>query len=412
VGGLFRASIERGRGLFITTVYGTGATSLGEPGDRADMQAVAAAWGTMCGIARGGSVRCWGRSAFEDRASNPFELLESPPDALGINDAAAIAVSSAHGCAARRGGGVQCWGQNDSGQLGDGSDKPSLHPVAVRGLEDAVGVAVGLAFSCALRRRGSVACWGDGGRWTLGDGRTRASRTPVAVEGIGDGVQIAAGDLHACVVRRGGGVACWGWNGGGNLGAGAMTDQATPVSVVGLTDARQVAAGESHTCAVRASGEVVCWGRADNGQMGADPGLYRAQAAPVAGLPAYADPLAAAHKNLRESAITAAPGLPEGNCRQPLWDYCEDWCSALATPRVRRRFIAQHARLRAGVARDCGDGFKEVTFGNPFTTIVEYYDARGELVGATESEDYVLACPTGARPGAPLQFGEIPASCR
>src|SRR5262249_42410440 len=86
-----------------------------------------------------------------------------------------------------------------------------------------------------------------------------------------DGVTAAAALAHFCALDRdssSGAVKCWGRNDHGPPRGRATKDRAEARPVAGLPAARAIATGEAHACAVLVDGTVQCWGKNESGQLG------------------------------------------------------------------------------------------------------------------------------------------------
>lgn len=195
----------------------------------------------------------------------------------------AVAAGGSHTCGLARSGTVHCWGSDGFGQLGVGAgldanstagdecDEPcALRPVAVESPTSFDTVVAGRFHSCGLSPSGDAYCWGRNDRGQLGDSTVvdRPSPTPVAAD-LAFG-SLSAGGSHTCgitrVERR---LYCWGDNFWGQLGRGSRSDRAVRVPRFVLRRARFVEAGEEHTCAVSGSRRLLlCWGRNHHGQLG------------------------------------------------------------------------------------------------------------------------------------------------
>jgi hypothetical protein len=90
----------------------------------------------------------------------------------------------------------------------------------------------------------------------------------------------------------------------------------------------------------------------------------------------------------------------------PLSEYCRpDRCRTHDESSAAWRSI--HGHVRNG---SCGS-LRYIQWGDMSSSKTEYFDAKGQLVGAVITEDYELSCPTGAPGTTSLHHGEVPDDC-
>jgi hypothetical protein len=227
--------------------------------------------GTVCAVAGGGHVWCWGYVGMGGmllQTGTAALFVTTPVPITGFTGTpSAVSVGVDAACVVTTAGGVECWGDNSFGQLGDGTTAPSEIPVQVTGLTSgATAVSAGYGYACAIVN-GGVACWGD-------DGFT-SSRAPAPVPGLASGVSglsVGGAGQAACAVVNGG-VQCWGKD-------GADGGSANPGAISGLPAGIQaVSAGYGpFACALGMTGDVWCWGGAGGG-----PAVPQQLPAPLAG---------------------------------------------------------------------------------------------------------------------------------
>ncbi len=252
-------------------VLGDGTTHTPDPGeavrvlDLDDATDLFAGRNHLCAVRSGGRVSCWGARGNHGKLGAGLQdnVLPSPVQAFGVEDAVDLALGLNFSCVLGGDGQVGCWGENEQGELGLEGRSSLAQRAETVDLRDVSEVDAGNKHVCARLSDGRVACWGSNFSGQLGtapiDGDD-ASPSPRFVDGIDDAVSLAVGSNHTCVLRQGGAVWCWGFGAQGQLGGGVEVDSGAPAQVVGLDDAVDVAAGFNHTCALKADGTVACWG--------------------------------------------------------------------------------------------------------------------------------------------------------
>jgi alpha-tubulin suppressor-like RCC1 family protein len=259
------------------------------PLDEPVTQIAAGAFHT-CALLASGRVRCWGDSPEGqtgqglDRSSIGDDELPTAYPALALG-AKVTQLVSAYGflCVLLEGGSVRCWGPVPGS--GVDRDTPAAeHPVVALGVPAMRIMAdVGARRACAITAAGRLRCWGGGGYGQVGYafevenvGVTRGSLpTPAKLGDVplaGDG-RVTGGALggeHTCALLDTGKVRCWGEGRFGVLGPGSperlLAKDAVEIDVGGRVT--EIAAGAFFTCAVLDTGSVRCWGDNADGQLG------------------------------------------------------------------------------------------------------------------------------------------------
>ncbi|MEO6923272.1 MAG: hypothetical protein ABI142_05555 [Bryocella sp.] len=263
-----------------------------------------------CGIARGGSIYCWGEGAWGrlgDGVSYPEWTSVAHPvrvsssatfTSLSVDEQADS--RSGHTCATTTDQALYCWGSGSWGMLGDGTDGQGLPPhlsiTPVRvGAGSFVDVAVGGKDSCALTASGDVYCAGSNYGKQLGvdtvatscvepqlpNGYAEScSSSFVKVSGGKTFSRIYAGDYTACGLTSGGDALCWGWNPMGEGGVGNANPLPTPTVVLGGLKFSTLTGGTSEICGLTLNGTAYCWGRGGFGALG--DGTQQPSYAPIA----------------------------------------------------------------------------------------------------------------------------------
>ena len=201
--------------------------------------------GSIVEIARGcnascarladGTVRCWGRNAYNEMSlNNTIAAYPTAVQIAGLTDVKHIAGGGTHFCATvgtdRT---VKCWGKSTLQQSLGVKTVPGLSNVAELALGDrshTSSTCLGLGFSCARLDDGTVWCWGRGADGALGDATTADRATPGIVPALSGIVQLTASVKSSLVCARGttGSAHCWG------IGVGTpvpvpLTDGATQI---------------------------------------------------------------------------------------------------------------------------------------------------------------------------------------
>ncbi len=188
------------------------------------------------------------------------------------------------------GGQLYCWGGSPDGQI----ERSEVELEAPTPMADASGVpimgladlAVGGTENTVGVRLGQALTWGG----YRGDGQIYPDTTPGVATGLVNVQQVTAGASLTCAIDDRGGTDgtqayCWGSN-------YSYTSGTTPPNVyfntpreVALTGQEtSVAAGYAHACAIQAPGQAYCWGKNDQGQLGRDTGGAAALPGAVPGL--------------------------------------------------------------------------------------------------------------------------------
>jgi len=197
-------------------------------------RSVAAGQYFTCGLARTGSLYCWG--------SNPSGSAPEP-DRSGLGYVS-LAAGGGHVCGLTAPGAAYCRGGNLFGQLGN--------PTVVGGVDSMVPVASPVAFTsltagkyhtCGIVTDGSAYCWGYNFWGQLGNGTKANSQVPIQMVGGLSFSVLSGGEDHTCGVTASGVAYCWGSGGSGQLGTGSTSSSPLPVEVVPLVSATGVFGG-------------------------------------------------------------------------------------------------------------------------------------------------------------------------
>ena len=146
----------------------TGVTRISSAGDA----------NTTCAV-KDGAVYCWGTAYGEGNLGIPpgsgmcTTLPCSPtPTRVGtLSGVIDVAVGERAVCVAVSGGSVRCWGWSAFGQLGAGPAPGDRYTdAAVPGLSQVVGLSGSMAVTCARTQAGQVRCWGIATAGSIGDG--------------------------------------------------------------------------------------------------------------------------------------------------------------------------------------------------------------------------------------------------
>lgn len=270
----------------------------------------------------GGQLHTWGSNSYFQLGLGESSTAEvfNPTPVPGMDNVRNIDAGQDFFAALLHDGTVRTWGRKAFNSLGNGSDSANKGTPQNIGLSNVSALAVGDYFGLALLDDGTVRSWGRNNRGQIGNGfrdtfGSADAPTPVTVLGPNgtdpfDNVrQIAAGAEFALALRDDGTVWMWGNNEQGQAGQGNLTDKTLPTQIPGLpADIVQVAAARRTAYALAADGTVYATGSNDRQMLGlpANNPSYRASVAPVAGLPAIGE----LHINYRNAhAIT--PGFTE-----------------------------------------------------------------------------------------------------
>lgn len=276
---------------------------------------VFAGWGTTYATARDGTLWAWGNNG--DGTMQPAVWLDPAADLrlrpqriLGVTDVRDLQWGGEQGTCVLAGpdagGSVYCWGRTAFWVYGTGGGRDDswprwCHPRKMGTFEDVLSLAqsqacvradhaywvfdwmdtawrrstspVQIAHAGQIRRSVTPGVdWVDGGVvWWL-DGLVLPD--PVFATGVQriDGIVDISGGLdHMCILLNTGRVMCWGHNEYGQCGtfeSGELCGDSTPCAhvpteVPGLTDVVKISAGTVRTCVIRRDGTVWCWGSND-----------------------------------------------------------------------------------------------------------------------------------------------------
>jgi alpha-tubulin suppressor-like RCC1 family protein len=156
-----------------------------------DQQAVSVRSSTLsqmgCAVNSAGGIQCIGDNQWGDLGDGTTNDSNTPVDVVGLSaGSTAVSAGVTSVCALAAGGGVKCWGRNDYGQLGTGASNGfsdySATPVNVVSLSNgARSVSVGDDFACAIAAHGVAVCWGLNVRGVLGNQTQTYSASPVRI---------------------------------------------------------------------------------------------------------------------------------------------------------------------------------------------------------------------------------------
>ena len=224
-----------------------------------------------CAVANGGKIYC-GIATGPDVGT---QLGLTPVQVPGLSGVTALAQNGASMCAIANGGTLSCWGANGSGELGDGTTDPSSTPVTVPGLSGVTSVVAasenattGLGY-CAVANAGNVYCWGANDRGQIGNGSTTDATSPVQVSGVANATSLLTSHGTTCAVADpSAGLWCWGADDHGQVGNADTTDVTSAVQVTGLSGVTSVRLSATGTTCALAGGQLSCWGANGSGQVG------------------------------------------------------------------------------------------------------------------------------------------------
>jgi hypothetical protein len=275
---------------------------------------VDAGFTTVCGIADGGKLFCWG-DASEAALGNGVTTgnFLVPVAILPESSFVSVDIGLANGaCAITTGHTAMCWGKGTWGRLGNGDETIATRPVAVSGVNRFAGIATSYSGTCGVTDAGTASCWGFyadlgiGGPFPDDCGGVECAKTPVAISGgitfkptiVHDGNHVCAiatndktycwgnapqelvgapiftalaeGDLDACGVAQSGTVYCWGSNRNGRFGSPPDINmiQSVPVPVPGGQIFTKISMSQNHMCGITTDGNTWCWGSNGNGELG------------------------------------------------------------------------------------------------------------------------------------------------
>ncbi|HIU33113.1 MAG TPA: hypothetical protein IAB02_00990 [Candidatus Pullichristensenella excrementigallinarum] len=191
-----------------------------------------------------------GDGTLED-SSVPVFVMEGVQSAFASMDISAALLED---------GTVVTWGKNDSGQLGRGEDVSGENPAKVE-LENVIALVGGDRHMGALTAEGELWTWGDNRYGQLGIGEeVEQACTPVQVSLPSKVVSVGSGMYHMIALTEDGTVWTWGDGEYGQLGNNDFGGQPTPVRVTDLEDVVRVFAGADNSGAELSNGRLCCWG--------------------------------------------------------------------------------------------------------------------------------------------------------
>jgi alpha-tubulin suppressor-like RCC1 family protein len=239
-----------------------------------------------------GRAYCWGFGQVGELGQGHPVARAALPLAVATGERFSfIRAAALHSCGLAKSGTVYCWGYAPFGVLGTGAVTIELVPVAVGAGLRFTSFDTGANFACGVSA-GDVYCWGMNRAGELGRAPVSeaASRHPAAVAGLPDVETVFTSRQNsalgfACALTASGEAFCWGLNRFGELGvepgeAPSGPCQSGPVVVTCTTEPvraapgmrfRALALGAAHACGITRDHQVQCWGRPDEGQLGPDP---------------------------------------------------------------------------------------------------------------------------------------------
>lgn len=257
-----------------------------------------------CGIARGGSVYCWGEGALGrlgDGIAYPiWTAVPHPVRVMSTKTFTNVSTDeqqdsrSGHTCGVATDGSLSCWGSGSWGMLGDGMDgqgiPPHLTAIPVTvGSGHFVDVAIGAKSSCALDVSGAVYCAGDNYFKQLGvdtvtsiceepgapEYSASCSNTFIRVSGSTTFSRIFAAGYRTCGLTPSREAYCWGMS----LAYFEPPTNSTPTLVPEGIQFATITGGSSHMCGLTPAGIAYCWGTGGFGQLGT--GAQAAESVPT-----------------------------------------------------------------------------------------------------------------------------------
>lgn len=255
--------------------------------DLAGVAALTAGGGHTCALLAPGAVRCWGNNSLGQLGNGSTDESTTPTPAMDLSGVTALSRDGGqHTCGIAAGGTLRCWGDNRVSQLGNGTTDPVVRPVDVVGIDFVSQVSVNIFHSCAIRTGGELRCWGGNDDGRLGDGTNMVRRTPVVVPLPRPATAVSLSRFATCAGTTAGTVYCWGSNSRGQLGQGASgpVSSSSPLLVAGIDGVLEIAGGREHFCS-RVTGDgresVLCWGDNSSGQLGPNAGVLDQSSEPV-----------------------------------------------------------------------------------------------------------------------------------
>jgi alpha-tubulin suppressor-like RCC1 family protein/uncharacterized protein YjdB len=262
------------------------ASAEGQSGDAAvgvtlRFSSVSAGVDFTCGVTPVGTAYCWGRNAGGSLGNGSGQNQTTPTEVSlppGIRFDS-VSAGQDHACGLARDGTLHCWGSNARGQLGTGDAVARSTPTAVVAPLGApavryTNVAAGAQFTCARATTDVAYCWGLNFDGQLGNGEnagfTTANPRPLEVQG-GPFEVVSAFRGHTCGLTDVGFAVCWGNNATGQLGRGGATSPGDflPAQISGSRRFSAIAAGDGHACAIGLLDNAAwCWGDNADGQLG------------------------------------------------------------------------------------------------------------------------------------------------
>ncbi len=255
-----------------------------------DARSVSAGARHACVVRADGRIACWGSNG-DGRLGDGTHIDRAAPVYLALADVrfTEVAAGRRHTCGLARDGSVWCWGAADAGQLAT-SGPSTATPRRMTLPGPATAVRARGDVTCVLLATREVVCWGPNDRGQLGRGDTASHddlRAVIAADSrrpIDDALDVAVGEGHACAVRAGRSVWCWGDNARGQVTGEVTAPVSLAARLAGVVfagvSAVSLGAGDGLSCASGTAGyETYCWG--DNAEGRVDPMVPPGVIAPV-----------------------------------------------------------------------------------------------------------------------------------
>ncbi|MFO0681251.1 MAG: hypothetical protein U0234_04330 [Sandaracinus sp.] len=235
-----------------------------------------------CALAYGGTVSCWGSSAFGALGATGGE--SGAPTFVARDPLfTALAGSAAAHCTVANAGAV-CWGANTSHEVSATGGSVVATPVPRTGAPTIVSQMSGSSAMFVLDESAHLWAWGRNRQAEIGivtsdpaglaiPARAASPRSDWTFLAV-DGRWIHACAIHPTTSEPQGELWCWGFNGSRETAPSSVDLQFTPVCVdvpgepPCPADWTSVSVGNYHTCAIRADGSLWCWGGPASGQLG------------------------------------------------------------------------------------------------------------------------------------------------
>lgn len=232
---------------------------VGSESDWTDIQVSSGTFGgSACGLQVGGSLWCWGLTAFYGSLEEPTQV---GPDRTWVS--LTVSDDSDHTCAITDAGDAWCWGANAKGQLGNGErSRRSVDLVEVSGDHHWVQLAADGWRTCGVDTDGALWCWGSNDWGALTQPKAvKYSTTPVRV---GAGRTWLSVDIShtMCAIDSDHHLWCWSAR---VVGPHAQGKTWQPLARVGSLHWRSVSTALWSACGILADGSTRCFGSSNHG---------------------------------------------------------------------------------------------------------------------------------------------------